>query len=485
MQENEFEKQLKKMMEGFHISPSNSVWEKVSRKLNEKRRRKMPFFFLLAAGFVTVGLSAYYIYNQKHQNTNAVVADKSINTIKNSRPKDLNNSAIEKNNVVKNDVSRSANKSTQLQYNKTLYSKENVPVNNTNNDFVIKEKTIKAQKITIHSQANTTTVIKEDNKQVAEGDNSITYLNNQQPLINSSETQSQNTVSNNENDQTKTASNIQTEIDNSAKNSQAISQNNFNNSTAKSPSILKNKNFSIPKWQFGFNAFYGKNNLNGKLAETENITASYLSFNSGMIRSNDTVSINKHPFSASNAYAFGVTVKKRIFTNAFISSGLNFTHLSVKASIDKRINSAYVVQPSNTLSNFYAVNSYYQAGESTYKSKYNFIELPVIFQQYFFHSKQTSFSYNVGFSVRRLISSDALIYNAGSNIYFSKDDLLQKTQFQLNGGLNFEIKTGKSNSIFVGPQVTYSLSNSLKNSDNGNFHFITYGVQASFLLHKK
>jgi adenylate kinase family enzyme len=47
MQENEFEKQLKDMMDEFKLVPSASVWEKVSRRLNEGRRKKRPFIFLL------------------------------------------------------------------------------------------------------------------------------------------------------------------------------------------------------------------------------------------------------------------------------------------------------------------------------------------------------------------------------------------------------------------------------------------------------
>ena len=50
----------------------------------------------------------------------------------------------------------------------------------------------------------------------------------------------------------------------------------------------------------------------------------------------DTAIQNSHPFSSSNSYAFGAVVQKKIFKNGFISTGLNFTHLSTKANVNKK-----------------------------------------------------------------------------------------------------------------------------------------------------
>lgn len=172
--------------------------------------------------------------------------------------------------------------------------------------------------------------------------------------------------------------------------------------------------------------------------------------------------------------------------DGYISSGLNFTHLSSKASVNNKIDSSLIIQTSNDIRSFYAVNGYYQAGSlSTYISNYNFVELPVSLQQYFFQKKQIALSYNAGFSVRQLLSSNTLVYNPNNNVYFSKDDFFRKTQFQLLAGLRVEINTGKNNSVSVGPQFSYSLFNFAKNKNNGNFHFMNYGLQADFLLHKK
>ena len=57
MQENEFEKQVKQMMDEFKLQPSDEMWPKIDRRINGDKRRKTPFYFvacicLLVAGFI-------------------------------------------------------------------------------------------------------------------------------------------------------------------------------------------------------------------------------------------------------------------------------------------------------------------------------------------------------------------------------------------------------------------------------------------------
>ena len=84
-----------------------------------------------------------------------------------------------------------------------------------------------------------------------------------------------------------------------------------------------------------------------------------------------------------------------------------------------------------------------------------------------------------------MLSSNALIYNRHGNIYYSKDELLRKTQWQVSAGINLKINAGKNMAVYVGPQFSYSLSNLLKDKDAGNFHLVNYGVQAGLMFHKK
>ena len=77
MQENEFEKQLKKMMEEFQLPPSGSVWEKISRSINKDKRRKKPFIFLLIIGLLTAGYFVYHVSEKYIQNSKSYASNES------------------------------------------------------------------------------------------------------------------------------------------------------------------------------------------------------------------------------------------------------------------------------------------------------------------------------------------------------------------------------------------------------------------------
>src|SRR5215831_4970610 len=91
MQENEFEKQVKKMMDGFELSPSDSVWEKVDRRINGDKRKKRLFILLL---FFSLLIASYFMYhasqkqlqraadNTAHKNVSTLKADNNSSSIK-------------------------------------------------------------------------------------------------------------------------------------------------------------------------------------------------------------------------------------------------------------------------------------------------------------------------------------------------------------------------------------------------------------------
>ena len=183
---------------------------------------------------------------------------------------------------------------------------------------------------------------------------------------------------------------------------------------------------------------------------------------------------NLFSFDASNAYGFGIVVRRKITGNGFLVSGLGYTHLSTK--IVRRQNG----DPSSMLQNVdsrnnYVITAYPQNGKSAVHINFDFIELPVHFQQDLFAKKPVGLSWNAGVSLRQLVSS---------NIIIGKDQV-NKTQFELSGGLNVRFNAGKITSLYAGPQFSYSLSDALKNKNSGNFHFINYGLQAGLILHKK
>ncbi|HEY2726977.1 MAG TPA: hypothetical protein VGI61_07375 [Parafilimonas sp.] len=488
MQENEFEQQLKKAMEDFRLSPSASVWEKVKQKLDEKKRRKIPFFFLLAATLVT-GYFINYISKQHQQISTEVATDKNKSNHKTIAADLKGSNKLNKEvNAAKQSFQDTSltDKTKHLQYNLNLYNKEKV-IKQINSDVVINEKIKQVNRSIIPIGKNNSNNSKQQlNAQNLKENINTDALNNisvHQPSIPLS-----SQAINNDSTAIAAHQNIDGTVKNinNTKTGSLAATGNAQPSNSKHATIKPVRIYKNPNWKFGFTASYGRSKLIENTKQFSGIAPQYLNSNIGATPSLAAVVSKTHPFSSSDAYSFGVVIQKKIFKTGYVSSGLNFTHLSAKASVNNKIDSSLIIQTSNDIRSFYAVNGYYQAGSlKTFASNYNFIELPVSFQQYFFQKKQTSLSYNAGFSVRQLLSSNAIIYNPNNNIYFSKDNFFHKTQFQLSAGLNVEINTGKNNSIFIGPQFSYSLFNLPKNNNSGSFHFINYGLQAGFLLHKK
>ncbi|SFP67813.1 hypothetical protein SAMN05444277_101673 [Parafilimonas terrae] len=467
MQENEFEKQVKNLMEGFKPAPSDEAWAKISRRLKEKRRRRLPFIFLLATGLAAAGLLFYYTGNKQDTVQNTVAINNS-------------NAGIAQDGAVLND-SGVASINNKVEKNNADNSKSSLPTDKGRVNFISKK---------MNEVAGINKSIKKNNTGISAGitkDNSLDGKDQPGDVITNAKGNDDKAGALQKDLEQATSEEIQAVNQNPVnKPDNNIAKNDSNNNTHDNiqiakPALQSNK---LPKWQWGVNAFYGANSTVksigsiGKPDRQSALSAPTLTAPTAII-SGDTV-FNKYAYTSSSAYSFGFEVQRSISKNSSINAGLNFTHLATASNVRGVVNANYAISPD------YMVNNYYRPGVvKEYINKYNFIELPVSFQQNLLQRKMFAFGYNAGFSVRQLLNSNSLIYNEQGNIYFSNDDLLRKTQLQLQAGLNLKFNTGKTTSVYAGPQISYSLSNFTKNKDNGNFHFMTYGLKAGLLFHKK
>jgi hypothetical protein len=495
MPENEFEKQVKELMEELHFSPSAPVWEKIKKRITEKKRRVWPIFFL----FISIAiLSGYFFYaDTKHQSQNA---DKNIEAIKTQTTKSLSANTTEEKNNKKDSAFKlqsqqlSVNKSNQVpsvknSKNDILVFNRSSIINKTNrNNRSLSVRNLKDYKVVF----NKLSIKNNDTKEVA--DTSV-YKNS---LIKTQAYELNNNNNNNNiiSDSKVTAQQQQPGANNIYKDSIV---NNDSDSLAKINSIAQKNNsttqkktqpkkiIKTSKWQFDIVAMYGRSNL------TDNVTS---------INSNKTLQVNpglnnpgtpyggyptvfKNPYNTNNAYKFGVSLQRKISKKSSLSSGLNFVHLSSKSNTVLNLDSSLVpvlayVQSNNTAVSFYRVGS-----AKTYINNFNFIEVPVTFQSRLFHVNNFSVLYDGGISVMRLISSKALIYDNHTNSFFSNDALFRKTQFQLTAGLNLQLKIKNTGSILLGPDFNYSLSPYLKSDNYSRLHFIDYGLHVLWIFNKK
>src|SRR5258707_15030757 len=86
MHDPKFEKEVQKKLEELSFSPSDAVWTRVERAVNEERRRRVPFFWFFLLPALGLAGAVGVIYFSAHRSSgnaaNAVATHKTATTTK-------------------------------------------------------------------------------------------------------------------------------------------------------------------------------------------------------------------------------------------------------------------------------------------------------------------------------------------------------------------------------------------------------------------
>ncbi len=118
-------------------------------------------------------------------------------------------------------------------------------------------------------------------------------------------------------------------------------------------------------------------------------------------------------------------------------------------------------------------------------NRYHFIEVPVLFRAKLTASEKIPLSFDLGFSISRLVSTNALHYDANSRIYYSNIELFNRTQVNLVTGLPVRIFSKNKFSFEAGPHLQYGITNLLANQKTGGKHLLFVGLKTGIQLGKK
>lgn len=467
MQENEFEKQVKHKLEGFHLSPSAPVWEAIKKQIEKKKRRILPFILLLCGIIISAGL---FMYADMHNIiTRSGKNHTSAESIKNENAQSSVTLQQENN---KQNMSEASN--LKGQHLPALKDENKIKHNNL---LFINNHQSSALKNKINNQQI-------ENNNFTNSNPAITYQPAIKQNISSNTAVYKNQFTNSEIEkQHKPVASAQLNVQ--ADSNKIILNINIDSSKqSKKPADKKNNKKS--SWQWGITAMYGRSNLNDNLFNNGLSTSKAFDQTSVPVTLNGNVSSGQNqPYSTNDAYKFGITIQKRFFSKSYVSTGLQYIHLSNKSTTARNLDSSLIAVSPYSLNNL-SYNAYYRYGsEKTYFNNFNFIEIPLSFQSNLFHIKQFALSYNAGISIMQLLSAKSLLYNSKNNNFFSDNDLLRRTQLQLIAGLNLQLNTKNMGSFLLGTHLEYSLSTFLKNKDYNHLHFTNYGLQATWLFNKK
>ena len=491
MQENEFEKQVKEAMEGFKLTPSEPVWNRIEQQLpREKRRRRFIVFFFLFAG---LGLSGYFLYNKLNNEgasiNNFETVSKKINDAKKlSDTKDHKNAGKE---ITAEKITPAAEQQ--------LLQKLQVA------DVTVREQ--KKSGTSVLTVTNKQQTVAPQSFVTVEKDITVNSFNDKvaveltKPIAVEPDTQ----ISIKPADENTTAGEI--------KPADNISNDNSIATTITAAAAIKSdstKNILSPdtllttaaqtnkqaikintnkKWQWGITALYGRADVVENLFSLgSNFDKAYdLSAPGSNTGGNASYNFNvSKQVKAKSAFSFGVAVKKQFSARSSFITGIEYTSLNTQIETGIKKDSAAIFYYNNDVTaQRTELSSFYKPGYgNTYTNRYSFIQVPLIYQHQLNRSKKFQVNWSAGLSLSQLLSTNAIVFDYNNQAFYSNNKLFRKTQVDMLAGLNMNFINGKHADINIGPQLEYRFSKLLQNNNYGRQHLISYGLKASVFFKK-
>ena len=241
-------------------------------------------------------------------------------------------------------------------------------------------------------------------------------------------------------------------------------------------------------WEAGFVAGGGLSRLN-RLNASE-AAAAVSSTASSFYRINGSSAGNAYISDVRSDAAFsgGVYLQKAIADRWTFNTGLTLHYYSSRITIGQQVNT--YVQTSASFVNSAALATLpsaavYSAGDhEVYTNRYYFLELPLNMQWQVNHSHLLPLFLEGGFSLARLMSANALLYDSETGLYSKQGNDINKTQVYASSALMAGLPFHGLH-IQIGPQVQYGLTPIVDGHSLGDQHFFYAGVRLVVIPGKK
>lgn len=471
MQENEFEKKVRGLMDDLEISPSAPVWDYVEKRIpKSNRRRRFIAFFLLMAGFAVCGYFFYHKFSDDSDihktvatvpqaataekssddhsvNNNGTITDSSTTAHTTTGDKKTVPVLKDKEQLLPAAIKSSAISSLRVKNEK----EKKFTITNTTIASTAKEPTITGDEPAIQPDANTTMT----NKEPAEDDSRLDSIQN---------------VFIHEPDTT-TVIALQT-----------------NDTTQQIKPAKQKTDKAGKKLQWGISGFYGRSdvveNISSITAEKSYSWDGSLNAGPGSSR-NDSILYEDQSknVKARSAFSMGIHVRKPLSSRSSITTGIVFMHMKTQIQTGISKDSTAVFYYNNSQSATYLQNFYRPGNASSQINTYSLLQAPVLYSYQLNQNKKLPFIIDAGLSFTRVLSSNALVYDSYNLAYYKNDALINKTQVHLLGGFNTSILFRDKSNLVIGPQFQYGLTGVIKNNSSSQ-HFFAWGLQARYFIKK-
>ena len=485
MPENNFEKQVQKMMEEIKLSPSAEVWPAVQERIQKKKRRRVLFFLLpTVAGLMLLGYFSFKFQPGEKPGLSKSGQHNEITTNQTlvQSPAEANaEAAIKKGEAVNKEVTLDEEKMQE----------ENISIPSGSNE----------DRIAKRIKKNEDELIKVEQKRGVGNfkKESSVDVNDKKIAANVNENKSEEVV-------------VQVDEQVVAKDSAAmIADNTLSIQTDKNiqPAIKSTVDSGIVS-------------IAGKPADTvfakikkqkqspsKKITGG-IHFQTGISathnRSFPTFSENKSAFfayapgtavnSPANNYNIYTALKKmkpgisfqveysftkQLSLKTSLTAGLQYHYASDHIKAGVRRDSLTNLQSNN----FSALTgtSFYQGNNEDFTNQYHFLELPLNFQWQINKGKRLPISWETGIVLSRLIHSNGLVYDTSFGGYYYNDkNSFNKMMLSVATGLSFKINASKKIKWSIGPDMRFALTPLRKPEADKNKYLISGGLHVNILF---
>ncbi|MBO9565263.1 MAG: hypothetical protein J7621_20980 [Niastella sp.] len=193
------------------------------------------------------------------------------------------------------------------------------------------------------------------------------------------------------------------------------------------------------------------------------------------------------------SFSVGGFVKRALSNRLSLSAGLQYTYLSTRQVVGSKVSNNRTVNRAPSTSQ--VVNEYYNAGNfaslnnpghstQNYTNRYQFIELPITLHTQLNRGKRLPIIWDAGFSVSKLLNTNALHYDGLGGVYYQDKNLFNKTQWAIATGFNVQLFKHTQHPLTVGPVMRYNITPMLKKDYSTGQHVWAVGLRASVLLKK-
>lgn len=487
MSANDFEKEVEQRLAQLQLKPSDGVWQKLEAGLQRKKRRKTFFLFFLTALLCTGG--GYWMWTQSDVNTHDTTGIVTTGTIKDTTvvvPKIIKEEPAPENKkstvnvsdnpndlVIKMDepqtpsintkalTGRKNKRSQQVvvtpfkatgSKRKTVSPEMNAGVDNNSKTPVATADDIAG--ITFNQETDTTGFLLDDK------------LVKQRHLINAGDINNRSyALLNTEGERT----------------IGSLHEGSLPLRVEAKESIITNTQKKYP-FYWGIEVMAGvsgameKREPSAKSVQMDMnnpITSGYYSNTSPLV-SNNAVWESQSIHRASTAHSFGITAYKQLSKRNAFSFGLSYQYLSTATKVG---DSALTVNGNNTMRTYY-----YGRETKNYTNKFHFINIPVTHHLILNKNKNMPFSWDLGMSVSRLLSTNALVTSSylGGSLLEDKQ-AFTRTHFFIHTGLTIGLTNNKNSLWQLGPVLNYGL-NKIGEQKGDDRNFWEVGIKLRYLF---